>query len=140
MFTNFNLNEVNAFNANTLLSHLDMKCVELGTDYLVFTMPVDNRTHQPMGLLHGGASAALIESVGSLGSALLCDLKKEYPVGLEINANHLRSVKSGSVKAIGRLLHKGRKTHVWSVEISDEASLKVVCVGRLTVMINQIEG
>ena len=116
---------------------LDIQCTEMGTDYVVATMPVDNRTHQPMGLLHGGASAALIESIGSIGSALLCDLTKEYPVGLEINANHIGGMKSGLVKAIGKVVHAGKRTHVWQVDLFDDATEKLICTGRLTVMIVQ---
>jgi 1,4-dihydroxy-2-naphthoyl-CoA hydrolase len=88
-----------------------------------------------MGLLHGGATAALIESIGSMGSALLIDNELEAPVGLEINANHLGSVRSGSVKAIGKIVHAGKRTHVWQVDISDESTEKLICTGRLTVMI-----
>ena len=104
-FKNVSLEEINAFNRNTLMEVLDIKCIEIGPDYIVSTMPVDHRTHQPMGLLHGGASAALIESIGSMGSTLLLDLEKEYPVGLEVNANHVGGIKSGSVKAIGKIVH-----------------------------------
>lgn len=116
---------------------LDIQCTEMGTDYVVATMPVDHRTHQPMGLLHGGASAALIESIGSIGSALLCDLTKEYPVGLEINANHIGGMRSGLVKAIGKVVHAGKRTHVWQVDLFDDANEKLICTGRLTVMIVQ---
>jgi len=129
------LEKINAFAANTLMEVLDIKCVELGEDYLVATMPVDKRTHQPMGLLHGGASAALIESIGSMGSTLLIDLSKEAPVGIEINANHIGGVKSGSVKAIGKLVHAGKRTHLWQVDIFDETTNRLVCTGRLTIMI-----
>ena len=98
-------------------------------------MPVDHRTHQPMGLLHGGASMALIESIGSMGSTLLIDLEKEAPVGLEINANHVSGVRSGYVKAIGKIVHAGKSTHIWQVDIFNEETNKLVCTGRLTVMI-----
>ena len=129
------LDTVNAFNKNTLMEVLGIKCVEIGDDYIVSTMPVDHRTHQPMGLLHGGASAALIESIGSMGSTLLIDLSKEAPVGIEINANHIGGVKSGEVKAIGKIVHAGKRTHLWQVDIFDTATDKLVCTGRLTVMI-----
>ena len=129
------LETVNAFNKNTLMEVLGIKCVEIGDDYIVSTMPVDHRTHQPMGLLHGGASAALIESIGSMGSTLLIDLSKEAPVGIEINANHIGGVKSGEVKAIGKIVHAGKRTHLWQVDIFDTATDKLVCTGRLTVMI-----
>lgn len=116
---------------------LGIQCVEVGDDFIVSTMPVDHRTHQPMGLLHGGASAALIESIGSMGSTLLLDLSKEYPVGLEVNANHVGSMKSGMVKAIGKIVHAGRRTHLWQVDIFDAESNKLICTGRLTIMIIQ---
>lgn len=136
-FKNVSLEEINAFNRNTLMEVLDIKCIEIGSDYIVSTMPVDHRTHQPMGLLHGGASAALIESIGSMGSTLLLDLEKEYPVGLEVNANHVGGIKSGSVKAIGKIVHAGKRTHLWQVDIFDEKTLKLICTGRLTIMVVQ---
>lgn len=131
------LKQINSLNRNTMMEILDIQCTEMGTDYVVATMPVDHRTHQPMGLLHGGASAALIESIGSIGSALLCDLTKEYPVGLEINANHIGGMRSGLVKAIGKVVHAGKRTHVWQVDLFDDANEKLICTGRLTVMIVQ---
>jgi 1,4-dihydroxy-2-naphthoyl-CoA hydrolase len=136
-FKKVSLEEINAFNRNTLMEVLDIKCIEIGPDYIVSTMPVDHRTHQPMGLLHGGASAALIESIGSMGSTLLLDLEKEYPVGLEVNANHVGGIKSGSVKAIGKIVHAGKRTHLWQVDIYDELTSKLICTGRLTIMVVQ---
>jgi 1,4-dihydroxy-2-naphthoyl-CoA hydrolase len=136
-FKNVSLEEINAFNRNTLMEVLDIKCIEVGPDYIVSTMPVDHRTHQPMGLLHGGASVALIESIGSMGSTLLLDLEKEYPVGLEVNANHVGGIKSGSVKAIGKIVHAGKRTHLWQVDIYDESTSKLICTGRLTIMVVQ---
>lgn len=135
MLKKVELEKVNALNRNTLMEQLGIECVEIGEDYVVSTMPVDHRTHQPMGLLHGGASAALIESIGSMGSVLLIDPEKEIPVGLEINANHVGGVKSGKVKAIGKVVHAGKKTHVWQVDIFDMTTNKLICTGRLTVMI-----
>ena len=126
---------INSMNKDTLMEQLGIKCVEIGDDYVVSTMPVNNKTHQPMGLLHGGASAALIESIASMGSTLLIDITKEHPVGLEINANHISSLSSGSVKGIGKIIHAGKRTHVWQVDIFDEKTNKLVCTGRLTVMI-----
>ena len=128
---------VNSMNKNTLMESLGIECVEIGSDYVISRMPVDHRTHQPMGLLHGGASMALIESIGSMGSTLLIDLEKEVPVGLEINANHVSGVRSGFVRAIGKIIHAGKKTHLWQVDIFDEETNKLVCTGRLTVMIIQ---
>ena len=122
-------------NKNTLMEQLDIKCVEIGDDYVVSTMPVNSKTHQPMGLLHGGASAALIESIASMGSTLLIDIRKEHPVGLEINANHISSIQSGLVRGVGKIIHAGRRTHVWQVDIFDDQTNKLLCTGRLTVMI-----
>lgn len=120
------------------MEQLGIECVEIGDDYLDLTMPVDKRTHQPMGLLHGGASAALIESVGSLGSTLLLDLTQEYPVGIEVNANHMGGVKEGFVRGRGRIIHKGKRTHIWQVDIYNGNTDKLICTGRLTVMIVKI--
>lgn len=129
------LDQINAFRKDTLMEVLDITCIELGDDYLVATMPVDHRTHQPMGLLHGGASAALIESIGSMGSTLLLDLSKEAPVGIEINANHIGGMKSGVVKAIGKIVHAGKRSHLWQVDLYDQATDKLICTGRLTIMV-----
>ncbi|MDG1334032.1 MAG: PaaI family thioesterase [Crocinitomicaceae bacterium] len=126
---------VNGMNKNTMMETLGIQCVEIGDDYVISTMPVDHRTHQPMGLLHGGASAALIESMGSMGSVLLIDTDKYAPVGVEVNANHVGSVRSGSVRAKAKIVHAGKRTHVWQVDIKDESTDKLVCTGRLTVMI-----
>ena len=134
-FKQVSIDEINRYNRNTLMEQLGIECIEIGEDYIVSRMPVDHRTHQPMGLLHGGASAALIESIGSMGSTLLLDLSKETPVGLEVNANHVGSVRSGNVKAIGKIVHAGRRTHLWQVDVYDEATEKLICTGRLTIMI-----
>lgn len=135
MFKTKDVLKANQLNKNTLMEVLGIECVEITDELIKVRMPVDHRTHQPMGLLHGGASAALIESVGSMGSALVLDLSKQAPVGVEINANHLGSVKEGAVVAHGRLVHQGKRTHVWQVDIYDEQTDKLVCTGRLTVMI-----
>lgn len=129
------LDTINGWSRNTLMQTLDIVCVELGEEHLVARMPVDARTHQPMGLLHGGASMALIESIGSMGSCLLLDLEREQPVGVEINANHVRAVTQGFVRGTGKLVHAGKRTHLWQVDIHDEATGKLVCTGRLTVMV-----
>ncbi len=134
-FSQFSLDTMNRMSKNTLMQTLDITFTEAGEDYIVATMPVDHRTHQPMGLLHGGASAALVETIGSLGSALLCDLSKEHPVGVEVNANHVGGVKSGLVKGIGKLVHGGKRSHVWQVDIFSEETQKLICTGRLTVLI-----
>ena len=131
------IEEINSLNKNTLMEVLGIECIEIGEDYIISTMPVDERTRQPMGLLHGGASAALIESVASMGSQLLMDVSKEYSVGLEINANHIGAVRSGKVKAVGRIVHAGKRTHLWQVDIFDMETEKLVCTGRLTCMVIQ---
>jgi 1,4-dihydroxy-2-naphthoyl-CoA hydrolase len=136
-FRKISLEEINSHNKNTMMEILGIECIEVGDDFIVSTMPVDHRTYQPMGLLHGGASAALIESIGSMGSTLLLDLSMEYPVGLEVNANHIGSVKSGMVKAVGKIVHAGKRTHLWQVDIFDMSTQKLICTGRLTVMIIQ---
>jgi 1,4-dihydroxy-2-naphthoyl-CoA hydrolase len=119
---------------DTLLTHLGIEMLESGPDFVRGRMPVDARTHQPFGLLHGGASVVLAESLASIGSAAIIDLGKNLCVGLEINANHLRGVKSGWVTGTARPLHLGRTTHVWDIRIVDEAD-KLVCVSRCTVAI-----
>lgn len=116
------------------MSHLGIEYTDIGPDFISAKMPVDDRTRQPFGLLHGGASAALIETLGSVASSLCIDLSAQVPVGVEINANHLRSVTEGFVYGTARALHLGRRTHVWDVTITNESG-KRVCVGRLTVMI-----
>jgi 1,4-dihydroxy-2-naphthoyl-CoA hydrolase len=134
-FRTNDLELINRMNRNTLMEVLSMECVEITENGIKIRMPVDSRTHQPMGLLHGGASAALIESIGSMGSALILDLEKEVPVGVEINANHLSGVRSGFVVAEGKLVHCGKRTHVWQVDIFSDENRSHVCTGRLTVMI-----
>ena len=135
MLKKYDLELINSMSRNTLMEVLDIKCIEVGDDYVIATMPVNSKTHQPMGLLHGGASAALIVSVGSMGSSLALDLTKEVPVGVEINANHIGGIREGIVRAIGKLVHAGKRTHVWQVDLTDDATGKLVCTGRLTVMI-----
>lgn len=124
----------NTFAPNTMVEHL---CIRFHVDEqgrLCAAMPVDARVHQPAGLLHGGATAALAESLGSMGSWLLVDREKHAVVGVEINANHLKGVRSGSVTATGELLHQGRTMHVWDIKLRDtEGRLCAVC--RLTTLI-----
>ena len=129
------LDEINARNANTLMESLEISCIELGEDYIVARMPVNKRTVQPMGLLHGGASAALIETIGSMGSILLIDNASQIAVGLEVNANHINGISAGFVLAKGKIIHAGRKTHLWQVDITEEGTGKLICVGKLTVLI-----
>ncbi len=120
--------------ANTLLDQLGIKIVELTPERVVATMPVDSRTRQPFGLLHGGASVALAETVASLGAVLNIDFLNDAAVGLEINANHLRAQRDGIVTATATPIHRGRTTHVWSIDIVDEKSQRV-CISRCTLAI-----
>jgi 1,4-dihydroxy-2-naphthoyl-CoA hydrolase len=119
---------------NTMGQHLGMEFIEVGEDFLKGRMPVDHRTRQPYGLLHGGASVALAETLGSVASAFVVDRSQYNAVGLEINANHLRGVREGFVTGTARPLHLGKTTHVWDIRIHDEKD-KLVCVSRLTVAI-----
>lgn len=119
---------------NTLSEHLGIRYIEIGPDYLRATMPVDARTHQPAGILHGGASVALAESVGSVGANLTVDMTREVCVGQEINANHLRPIASGLVTATARPYHLGSRSQVWHIEITEEQG-KLVCVSRLTMAV-----
>ena len=131
---NLDLDTINGIGRNTLVEHLGIEFTEIGPDYLKAKMPVDSRTVQPFRLLHGGASAALAESMGSTASFLCVDGSKQNCVGLEINANHLRAVHDGYVYGTARPLHLGRRTHVWEIDIVDDSG-KLVCVSRLTVMV-----
>ncbi len=128
------LTDLNAFSPHTMSNHLGMEWTEIGPDFIKMRMPVDERTKQPYGLLHGGASCALAETVGSVGSHLIIDPDKFLCVGLEINANHISSARSGFVTATAIPLHIGKTTHVWDIKIHDEGG-KLICVSRLTVAI-----
>lgn len=128
------LAQINSYRKNTMVGHIDINFVEAGDDFLRATMPVDARTHQPYGLLHGGASVALAETMGSVASMLCVDPKVNAAVGLEINANHVRGVTSGMVIGTVRPIHIGRSTHVWDIRIENEEA-KLVCVSRLTVAV-----
>ena len=119
---------------NTMVDYLGIEMIELGDDYIKARMPVDHRTHQPMGLLHGGASVALAETLGSTGAFLCVDHAKYNVVGLEINANHVRGVRDGWVIGIARPLHRGRTTQLWEIRITDGAD-KLVCISRLTMAV-----
>jgi 1,4-dihydroxy-2-naphthoyl-CoA hydrolase len=128
------LAQINSIRKNTLVGHLDINFIEAGDDFLRATMPVDSRTHQPYGLLHGGASVVLAETMGSVASMMCLDPKENAAVGLDINANHVRGVKNGLVIGTVRPLHIGRSTHVWDIQIENEAG-KLVCISRLTVAV-----
>ncbi len=128
---NYSIEDINHLNNNTMMEHLGIEYTEASPGFIKATMPVDHRTHQPMGLLHGGASVALAESVGSVGSALLVDLNHYSVVGAQITANHLRSVSSGTVTAEAKIIHQGRNTHVWNIDITDERG-RTISTCRLT--------
>jgi 1,4-dihydroxy-2-naphthoyl-CoA hydrolase len=132
--TKISLDDLNEMGGSTMATCLGMEFTEIGPDYLKMMMPVDHRTIQPYGLLHGGASAALAETVGSMASGLIIDPEKQICVGMEINANHIRGVKEGYVHAYARPLHIGSTSHVWDIRITDDQH-KLVCVSRLTVAI-----
>ena len=117
-----------------MVTHLGIEFTGIGDDFLEATMPVDHRTIQPMGLLHGGANVALAETLGSLAASLTVDQEKEAVVGLEINANHLKSVRSGKVKGIAKPIHLGKSTQVWEIKIFNEAD-QLCCISRLTMAI-----
>ncbi|AWV98976.1 hotdog fold thioesterase [Arcticibacterium luteifluviistationis] len=129
-----NLKNLNEIGKNTLSEHLGIEIIEVGDDYLKGTMPVDNRTKQPAGILHGGASVAFAETLGSIASYAIVASSGRQIVGLEINANHLRPVTTGLVYGTAKAIHLGRKTHVWQIDISNDQN-KLVCVCRFTVMI-----
>lgn len=128
------IDQLNALNEQNMAQHVGIVWTELGDDHLAATMPVDERTKQPYGLLHGGASCVLAETIGSVASAMVVDTTKYYCVGLEINANHVRSAREGLVTGIAKPLHLGRQTHVWDIKIYDNLQ-KLVCVSRLTVAV-----
>lgn len=127
------LDILNSFRSNTLVEHLDIEFVDYGDDFITAKMPVDHRTVQPYGLLHGGASAALAETVGSVASSFCVkNIMETAPVGIEINASHLSSAKKGFVFGTAKPARIGKAIHVWNIEIRDEQN-KLICVSRLTV-------
>jgi len=128
------LERINGWNANSMVDHLGMRVIEVGDDFIRGTMPVDHRTKQPFGLLHGGASVALAETLGSLAGTMCIDSTNEMAVGLDINANHVRAAKSGMVTGTARPLHVGRNTQVWEIRIENEDG-KLVCISRLTLAV-----
>ena len=129
-----NINELNALCKNTLIDNLGIEFLSVTEGEVVARMPVDARTIQPFKILHGGASLALAETVASAGSAFLVDLSNSAVVGIEVNGNHVGSASSGFVIATAIIYHKGERTHVWNVEIVDEARRKIM-IGRVTVMV-----
>lgn len=126
--------ELNDYSNNTMVKHIGIEFMEVGDDWIKARMPVDQRTIQPAGLLHGGASATLAETLGSVAANLCVDPKEKVCVGLEINANHVRSIRSGYVHGITRPLHIGSTTQLWEIQILDEDD-KLVCISRLTLAV-----
>jgi 1,4-dihydroxy-2-naphthoyl-CoA hydrolase len=128
------IEDLNANRQGTLIGHLGISFTEIGADFIRGTMPVDTRTVQPYGLLHGGASVALAETLGSMGAAMCVNAEEYQVVGQEINANHVRAARSGLVTGTARAVHLGGRTHVWSIEIVNEAQ-KLVCISRITMAV-----
>jgi uncharacterized protein (TIGR00369 family) len=128
----------NAFSKNTLMETLEIEFIDAGDDFLVAKMPVNQRIHQPMGLLHGGASVALAESVGSAASMLFVNPEESEIRGIEISANHLRTKKEGIVFGTAKIIHKGRSLHLWEIKITDEEG-KLISLCKLTNMVLQIK-
>jgi len=132
--TNTTLADLNALAHNTIAEQLGIQFTVVADDRLEATMPVDNRTRQPMGLLHGGASVTLAETLGSVAAMLCIDTKTQFCVGLEINANHIRGVKDGVITGVTRPIHIGKKTQVWEIRITTAAD-ELVCISRITIAI-----
>ena len=136
----FDVDALNSMCQGSMVEHLGILFTEVGPDFLKATMPVDPRSRQPLGILHGGASVALAETVGSVGANACVDQDRRYCVGLDINANHVRVMRGGTVVATGRPLHLGRGTHVWQIHIENEDG-QLVCTSRLTmIVLDQPEG
>jgi 1,4-dihydroxy-2-naphthoyl-CoA hydrolase len=128
------LEELNAHGRETAVSHLGIEIIEIGDDFLRGQMPVDQRTKQPYGLLHGGASALLAETLASVAANMCVEKTTQQAVGLELNCNHVRAVRSGMVTGTARAVHIGRRTQVWDIRIEDAQS-KLCCVSRLTLAV-----
>ena len=128
------IEELNGNREGTLIANLGILFTEIGADFVRGTMPVDTRTVQPYGLLHGGASVALAETLGSMGASMCVDAAEFQVVGQEINANHVRAARGGLVTGTARAVHIGGRTHVWTIDIVDEAQ-KLVCISRITMAV-----
>ena len=126
----------NDYSKNTLMQTLEIEYIDAGPDFLVAKMPVNSKVHQPMGLLHGGATVALAESVGSTASLLFVDSKEQEVRGIEISANHLKSKKEGTVFGTARIIHKGRTLHLWEIKITDEED-NLISICKLTNIVLQ---
>lgn len=133
-FKTFTLEDLAAWVPDTMVEHVGIRFLEIGPDSLTASMPVDRRTHQTMGILHGGASMVLAETLGSIAANMCLDTRKQVCVGQEINGNHLRPVRSGEVIGTARAVHLGTRSQVWQIDIRDEQA-RLVCVSRLTLAI-----
>ena len=122
---------LNSFNKNTLMETLKIEFVDVGVDFVTAKMPVNSAVHQPYGILHGGATAALAETVGSCASALFVDTKTKIIKGIELSVNHLKSKKEGTVFGIAKPIHKGRTTHLWEIKVVDENE-KLISICKIT--------
>jgi len=131
---NLSVENLKPLSPNTMAEYLGIEWVEVGDDFIKAKIPVDHRTIQPYGLLHGGASCVLAETLGSVASAMVIDHEQFYCVGIEINANHIRGARKGFITGITIPLHLGNSTHVWDIKLYDD-SQKLICVSRLTVAI-----
>jgi 1,4-dihydroxy-2-naphthoyl-CoA hydrolase len=134
-----NLNEANSLSNSTLLGALGIEFTHIERGHIEATMPVDHRTQQPYGLLHGGASAALAETLGSYGSHLIAAENGGIAVGVELNINHVKSKRNGTVTGIATLLHMGKTIHIWNIDIKDEEQ-QLIASSRLTVMVKEKKG
>jgi uncharacterized protein (TIGR00369 family) len=132
--TEVNLLLINERGKQTMSDHLGIEFIDVGDDYLVARMPIDNKNKQPLGIMHGGASCVLAETVGSTAAQFCVDYEKYYCVGLDINTNHIRSIREGSVIGIAKPFHLGKSTQVWGIEIKNEEG-KLISVNRLTMAV-----
>jgi 1,4-dihydroxy-2-naphthoyl-CoA hydrolase len=133
-FRQYSLDDISALQDGNMGGHIGIEIVRIGPDHLDARMPVDERTTQPDGILHGGASVALAETLGSIGGAMVVDRERFQVVGQEINANHLRAVRGGYVHGSARPIHLGRRSQVWSIEIFDDQK-RLICISRLTLAV-----
>lgn len=133
-FKPFDLATVNDMCKNTLIEHLGIEFIEIGPNYLQAKMPVDQRTHQPVGIMHGGASCVLAETLGSVAANFCLDSEKYYSVGLDISTNHIQSIRSGKVIGAAKPIHLGKTTQIWEINIVN-AQQKLISVTRLTMIV-----
>ena len=133
-YGNVSLDQIRKMQVDTIDELLGIEIIEIGDDFLKGKMPVDHRTHQPTGMLHGGASVVLAETLGSIAANLVVDNSKYLCLGREINANHVRPVREGNVYAVAKPINLGRKTQIWAIEITNEAG-KIICTSRLTMAV-----